>query len=253
MWKAVLGLICGIAYCLFLCHNEARAQEEAKAFKIEFKVFPANSPTAAPLLPFDTATIHYRNKVEGQPDFKFNLPVAGPDDKGFYSIPVQEGWLIDNLVIRVKGAVNPAVVTKLVTRQNMVIYPGASDSGEEFKFPAYMTQMGTYRSLYREFIEDAPAEIREVNRASLLAAFRTQLENMAKVNDRLPKAKPEELAAASKLKDEVIRLYFALPDAQVQVPPIITISPPPIVYYYPNYCPNYWESSCRFRVSRRCR
>lgn len=223
-----------IALVFLVIERETAEAQEAKpkTFKIEFKVFPANNPTGSSLPAFDRATIHYRNKVESLPDFKFNLPVVGPDARGFYSVTVDEGWLVDNLVIRLKGVVNPAVITKLVTRDNMILYPGASESGEKFKFPAYMTQMGTYRSLFREFVEEAQLDLREVNRLALLDAFKPQLEKMAQVRDRLPDATEEQIATATKLVNEVVRLYFGLADADV--PEEVCLQPQIIYYCYPN-------------------
>lgn len=217
----VLALVAAGAILTLSCQDGARAQDEKpKALKIEFKVFPANEPAGKPLEVLELATIHYRSKIDGLPDSKFDLPVAGPDAKGFYSVEIAPGLLIDNLVIRPKGLPNVAVVTKLVTANNMVLYPGASDSKDKFKFPTYMSQMGVYRNLYREFVEDFPVPQQERNRAGLLAAFRPQLENMADLDGRLPEATDTERASAKKLRDEVISLYFNLPKPTTETAPV---------------------------------
>jgi hypothetical protein len=209
--------------------------------QIQFKIFDADDATVE-LTPVKKATIQYRSKVVRQPDIKFDLAVSERDAKGLYSVEVEKGWLIDRLVIRsTKANTNPAVVTKIVTANNMVVYPGASDSTEEFKFQNYMAQLGTYRDLYVQFVDEVSADRREGNRKNLRDAFTTQLENMANLKARIPAATPEQLPAAQKLLDEVLVAY-GLRQKRIDCPPVTFIYYEPCWVTYP--CPMYVEPNC---------
>jgi hypothetical protein len=215
--------------------EDKKDEKKAKDGKIlvYFKVFDANDPKSDPLKLTGKAVLSVRNQATKKTQFKGDVPVTGPimeaDDKthkDFYSVELDKGDLVEHLIIFVQGTkYSPADMVKIVTKDQMTLYPGASSSLDRFGFTAYMNQLNTYRAIMTDLLDEFPAERTQI-RQVLSAAFRTQLTNMAQAADERPnQVAPNEnirlltddageIAAARKLADDVLKLYgLRAPDA----------------------------------------
>src|SRR5215207_6396539 len=108
---------------------------------IQFRVFDAFNP-GREFTPADEGQIILRNR-EGLRNEELTVritpvpPVPGQKKETLYQITVLRGKVIDELLIPIAGVqTNPAILTKLVTVQDMTLYPGASVSNgkRQFKF-----------------------------------------------------------------------------------------------------------------------
>jgi hypothetical protein len=137
--------------------------------------------------------------------------VIPPTDKdGLYEVKVSPGWLIEELVIDIddpEREYNPAIISKIVSKADMTVYPGASKSSEAFSFQAYTAQMSAYRAVITQLLEGVDATEQERRRNILKGLFSRQLVRMAEVDKRVNTDKPEERTAARKLANDVLKLY----------------------------------------------
>lgn len=208
---------------------------------VRFKIFDTNKPTKQ-LTPAKRAIVYARDPGTLKA-FPLSEPkIKGPDKDLFYEVSIPKGWLIEQLEITIVDGekdYNPAVITKIVSAANMNVYPGASRSTDEFSFQAYIAQLGTYRALIGQLIEEVDDVEKERRRGVLREEFRDQLKRMAEVEKRLKSATPNEKLTAQKLADEVLELYgLSSPKVPESIPQI----------YYP--LQPYPKPCCFFRFCR---
>lgn len=197
--------------CFSMCDiaSGQNAQKPADATKIgiRVKVFDADRPTI-PLTPL--AAFGYYRPGEGQePLFLDDLKFEA-QDKGFYQVTVPKSILLERLVITVaESSYNPAVLTKVVTANEMVVYLGASDSQGVFSFQGYRGQLQTYAALYAELVED----LRLASQDQLKSMFGGKLLAMPEADDsvRLPGLDARQRDVARGLRIDVLRLFGYLP------------------------------------------
>lgn len=215
------GILLMAAFDLFA--GPALSQEKKPAaaeVTVNFKIFDTNEPTRQ-LTPAKRAIVYARDRQTLKAFALAEPPIKGPSKDGFYEVRVQKGWLVEQLEISVVDGdkdYNPAVLTKVITSADMIVYPGASKSTDQFSFQEYLAQMGTYRALLAQLIEEADEPEKERRRTILREGFRTQLTRMADLEARLISADPEERKAAKKLANEVLKLY-GLPYEEEPAPP----------------------------------
>jgi hypothetical protein len=201
-----------VAAVICLAASHLGAQEK---IAVKFKIFDTNVPTKA-LDPVRKANIFVRDPVTKKPTFLDAEDVKELADK-FFEVRVAKGWLVEQMVIYVNDPqkdYNPAFLTKVVSAADMLVYPGASKSTDEFAFQAFLAQMSAYRAFLAQLLDEVEPSLHERVRTNLRTAFETQLRNMGDIDRRLPRAKVEERNAAAKLRDEVFRLYGLLPPEQ---------------------------------------
>lgn len=202
--------------------GEAKKADETK-IGIRVKVFDADRPTVA-LTPL-AAYGYYRPGEAQEPLFLDDLKFEA-QEKGFYLVTVPRGILLERLVIEVRERnYNPAVLTKVVTANEMVVYPGASDSQGVFSFQGYKGQLQTYAALYTELVED----LRLVSPEDIRGMFGTKILAMPEADDlqRLPGLDPRQRDFARQLRTDLLRLYGYLP------PEVKKPSQPTYVVCYP--------------------
>jgi len=161
-----------------------------------------------------TASNFVRDPVTKKAEFLEAVEISRSEKEGLDELKVSKGWLIEQLLIQINDPekeYNPAILTKVVSAADMTVYPGASKSTDPFAFQAYQAQMGAYRTLLLQLLEEVNPLIRERVRDDLRAAFGNQLRNMGNLDRRLANAKPDELKTARKLRNEVLKLYGLAP------------------------------------------
>jgi len=231
-WGIALLLSAGVG----LAHANGGGEQDDKDKKkddskvtIFFKVFDANEPKTDPITPSPTAILSLRNQETKKAKYFGAVAiekVKDGDHKDFWQVKVNKGELIEHLVINLEGArYSPADLIKIVTRADMVLYPGTSSSVDKFSITAFMSQLNNYRAIITDLIAEFPDQ-REAIRLALGAAYRTQLTNLAEAAEiresqlnlpeddkriRLATTDRKEIAAALRLADEVLKLYGLRP------------------------------------------
>jgi hypothetical protein len=132
------------------------------------------------------------------------------------------------------------VVTKLVTANNMIIYPGASEPGDRFSFQGYIAQLSAYKSILSQLIDEFGSQ-KDLILKEMKASFGKQLEEMAEAEakGRLSDFTPEQMTSARKLLAEVLTLYgLRQAEAESQPAPAVVIH----LYEYGvcQPCPTYY-------------
>lgn len=241
---------------LSLCSSLFAQQPERdpNTIEIRVKLFNADRP-AEPLTP--RLIFAYRRPAEGEEPVLLNqdqLKIK-PVENNFYVLTVPKGLLLERIVFLVQESqFNVAVLTKVVTANDMVVYPGASDSGGEFSFHGYKGQMALYGALYDELVED----LRMLNHQQIREMFGSQILAMPNAYDyrRLPNLDPRQRQVLHQLHQNVLRTY-----GYIAEPPKMRPSPKPPVYYPAQYYPvrypqpRYYSGHCGRRLCcwRRCR
>jgi hypothetical protein len=222
-WPAVFSA------AVFLLSGTSYGQEP-ELITIKFKLYDTNKPDEKdPVKPKTTALLTIRDQATKKPAFPRRLEVK-PLPDGFWQVALEKNLLIEHLVIAADdNRYSPADVAKIITRAPMNLYPGVSDSLDQFSFSAFSAQMNTYRAIITDLNTALPGQKKEI-REMLGAQFQAQLFNMEKAAydpRRLLTDIPEEIAAAKKLSEDVLVLYGLRPEP---TPP-----PPPCIYieYYP--------------------
>lgn len=193
-----------------LLASGASSAQEPEMIAIKFKLFDTNRPDDKdPIKPKGFALLSVRNKATKLPGFPLRIPITSLPDQ-FSQVEVEKNTLIEHLVIEAESTrYSPADVAKVVTRAPMTLYPGVSDSLDQFSFSAYSAQMNNYRAIITDLNTALPAQ-KDAIRELLGAQFKNQLTNMAAAAEdpkRLLTNDPEEIDAAKKLADEVLQLY----------------------------------------------
>jgi hypothetical protein len=217
-----------------LVGRSVSAQEKPEKIAIKFKLFDTNKPGSETSIDArNIALLSVRNPATKQPAFPQNVEVVLLPDK-FYQIEVDKNLLVEHLVIEtVSTRFSPADITKVVTKQPMTLYPGVSDSADEFSFSAYSAQMNNYKAIITD-LNTALPDRRDAIRTLLGGKFKDQLSNLAaatKDRKRLLTNDPEEIAVAARLADEVLILYGLKADPVPQ-PLIVDCYPPVYELYY---------------------
>lgn len=225
------------------------ADKDSKTVIVQFKIFDANKPTILFTPDLTRRPVVFLRNLQNNADELF----LGTEDKpitivpskeraGFYEITLPRDRLINDMTIDLKEAsTNFASITKIVTRDNVVVYPGASKSREDFTFTAYQAQLGRYDSLMTQLTEqfyDRREEIRKV----LIERYGSNLTDMQYVLDsnKVSFARPAEQAPiARKTLNDVLVLYGITPS-------VPTPKPTPQIQQQIVY------QQC-FRRGRRCR
>jgi uncharacterized protein (TIGR03000 family) len=205
-WRLQLVFVTAVTICL--AEGPANAQKP-ETVGVRFKVFDSNAPTKV-LKPVNQAINFVRDPVTKKPQLLEAVAITGPDKDGFYQLKVSKGWLIEQLVIQIDDPekdYNPAIITKVVSAADMTLYPGASRSTDAFGIQAYLAQLGAYKTLMAELLDIVPEASRPQVRDNLKKAFQSQLLSMAKLDERLPDVKAEDLVAARKLLNQVFEAY----------------------------------------------
>ena len=83
---------------------------------------------------------------------------------GFSEMQVAKGWLVEQIVIEINDPVkeyNPAIITKVVSADNMTLYPGV-EGERAFCVPGLRRSVERqYRALATELLEDVDPIERE--------------------------------------------------------------------------------------------
>lgn len=187
--------------------SEETPKADATKIGIRVKLFDADRPTVALTPRF--AFGYYRPGEGEEPQYLRDLKFE-PQEKGFYLVTVPKGILLERLVITVQEPnYNAAVLTKVVTANEMVVYPGASDSKGVFSFQGFKGQLQTYAALYAELVED----LRLATPEDVRGMFGNQILSMPEADDlvRLPGLDARQREVARKLRADVLRTYGYLP------------------------------------------
>jgi hypothetical protein len=204
----IWSLRSSIAICALVCGHTVSAQPTpSTTIGIKVKLFDADRPSRAvtPLMAYG----YYRPGEGIEAQFLDNL-IFEKQENGFYLVTVPRGILLERLVIDVQEpGYNEAVLTKIVTANDMIVYPGASDSGGIFNFQGYKNQMATYAALYSELVED----LRLVTPEHIRALYGSQILAMPAADDlaRLPGLDSRQRAFARELRRDVLQQYGFLP------------------------------------------
>lgn len=222
---------------------EAQPEPAQKGGKVavKFKLFDTNNPQAEkPLQPRPVALLSVRDQTTKLPAFPTEVKVEDAGD-GFSQVLIDKDLLIEHLVIEVVGTrYSPADVTKVVTRAPITIYPGVSDSTDQFSFSAFGAQMNSYKAIITDLNTALPGRREDIRRL-LGGKFKTQLENMQRATTdraRLLTTDPQEIAAAEKLAKETLVLYGLAAEEKAEdkaAPP--TVIYVPVYIHVPIYCP----------------
>lgn len=217
-------------------------KKDDKKIEVKFKLFDTNKPDSTrPIEPKEEAELILRDPKTKRQAFPKPVKVE-PAGDGFYKVLVDKDVLIERLTIESKDIrYSPADVTKVITKAPSVLYPGASDSEDQFHFSAYIAQMNTYKSILTELFSAVPDQ-QEAIRELYARKFTYQLRNLEKVPEtpgRLLDATPDETQAALKLADEVLKLYGLRADTPPYYP---CPQPQPLYYCVPR--PRCCWSSC---------
>ena len=214
---------------------------------IQFKVFDANDPGKQYHPDLSSRPIIFLRNLQTKKDEVY----LGTSDKdiaivqsktreGFYEITLPAGRLINDLAIDlIEPNTNAAAIIKVVTANDIVTYPGASTSAETFAFTPYVAQLGVYRNLMTELLDQFPD--RRVEIAGVLEKrFSGRLVKMQDVLDerRVTFAALGQDVTARKVLNDVLELYEILPSHPNPNPtPITNVNPiaktSPDCYYYP--------------------
>lgn len=138
------------------CHADIAEAQDKGQVTVKFKIFDTNEPTKR-LNPVPQAIAFLRNPVTLKGDLQERVNITRPMKDGLDELKVSKGWLIERLVIDVDDPekdYNFAAITKVISAADMTIYPGASRSTDRFAFQAYIAQMGAYRALLAEVLEE---------------------------------------------------------------------------------------------------
>jgi len=221
---AALGLLSLLQFSVI-----AQEKDQPKTqVVVKFKIFDANDPSKF-LTPAKRAIVYARNPQTLKTFTLEEPPIKGPSKDGFYEVAIQKGYLVEQLEISIVDGdsdYSPAVLSKVITSADMLVYPGASKTTDKFSFQAYLAQMGVYRALLAQLIEDVDEQEKERRRTILREEFKVQLGRMSDVDARLLSNDPVEKEAAKKLAKEVLQLYGLMPpdapmmaDCDALVPP----------------------------------
>lgn len=190
--------------------------QSADSIVIQFKLFDANDPkielhpdlTRKPIILLRNLATRTEELFLGDKDSDASVRES-KDRKGFYEITLPKGRLINQMFIDVQEAnTNPGAIIKVVTANNIVVYPGASNSLEQFGVAAYIAQLSQYASLLNQIEAEFPGRRAEVQ-AALRARYEGLLRNMERGLDHLL-VRPEQqdqMAAATKTLNDVLQLY----------------------------------------------
>jgi uncharacterized protein (TIGR03000 family) len=230
-----------LSFAILVLGGAVSAQEPEK-ITIKFKLYDTNRPDEKdPIKPKSSALLTIRDQATKRPGFPRRIPVVALADQ-FWQVELEKNVLIEHLVIEAESTrYSPADLTKIVTRAPINLYPGVSDSLDQFSFSAFSAQMNTYRAIITDLNTALPGRKEEIQKL-LGAQFYTQLTNMEQAASdpkRLLTDIPEEIAAARKLANDVLVLYGLRAESPAPTAPCI------FVEYYPMFGP------CHVRGWRR--
>jgi hypothetical protein len=221
--------------------NSALCRAADATITLQIKVFNSNKADEQ-VVPTE-AEIYVRKAGSVTSDFYDRMSLGMKDAKEFYPIQLPKGVFIERIAILTeRGGVvfNTATITHVVTADNMVMYPGASNPLEKFNFSAYVSQLGTYRDMFTELVDQYGEAQRGAIRAFLEPKVGKQVKQMAAAisEGRLALDKDEKAAAgqragAQKLADDVVELYYPGTKKPPQEPTLVVECPPS--------CPQYIE------------
>ncbi len=229
----IFGLLVGFASV-----PDAYSQDTASEVTLRFKVFDANKPDVQ-LTPIN-GILFLRDRVTLKPERRTRVTFGEPKN-GFSELKIKKGKLIEQLVINIPGF-NPAVIAKTVTAADIQVFPGASAPDETFSFPAFLGQLGAYKSLYNIFENELGETRREEIKSLLREDFGEQLLIMATAerNGKLIAFTPGQMQKARKAVKEVLTLYGLFQEEEYS---------PTIVLCKPAVCRRI-RSRCRHRFRR---
>lgn len=253
MFRNALAIVMAICWVIQGLIAPANAQDKDEIV-VKLKLFDSNEPNIE-LIPKSTI-VHLRDRVTGQPQLRRDVALtASPDQKGFYQVLLPKNRLIETFVISVSAAsgtnYNPAVLSKIVTANDMVVYPGASNPGDSFGFSAYVGQLTIYKTILSHLLDEFGETQEDVIRKELKDTYTEQLKVMeqAEAKGKLSALKPEQLETARKVLDETLKLYGLREENPVDTPEIIYYSYPPSCSQHPTI--RYYETTpCRPRIFR---
>lgn len=222
-----IALSCLVALSsLAVAQQPAPADAKKETIVIQFKIFDANRPTEElkpnlnrkPIILLRNLDTLDEELFLGNKDTDISI-VESKERKGFYEIVLPKGRLINDMAIDVEQAnTNPGAVIKVVTANNIVVYPGASSSVETFSMNAYAAQLGRYGSLLAQLTEAFPGRKDEI-RGVLINRYGHLLMNMKGVldNNQVRFTDPSQAASARKTLNETLVAYGLMaPEAPVR-------------------------------------
>jgi hypothetical protein len=221
-------LSCALAAAQEKKDEEKDKDKEKNKIEIKFKLFDTNKPDSVTAIrPKVKAVMVRRDQKTKRQAFPEEVDVA-PAGNDFWRVLIDKDVLIERLTIEVEDVrYSPADITKIITRAPTVLYPGVSDSEDQFHFSAYIAQMTTYKSILSQLFSALP-DRREAIRNLYARKFTSQLRNLELVpvtRGRLLDATPEDREAALKLADEVLKLYGLRPEEPPQPAPCSATRP----------------------------
>jgi hypothetical protein len=226
-----LAFCCSVVFSLsvFAIGNAAEPEPPKPASKdsviVQFKMFDANEPTLEfhpdlarkPIILLRNLATRQEEMFLGDKDSDAAIKES-TTRKGFYEVTLPKGRLINQMFIDVVEAnTNPGAIIKVVTANDIVVYPGASKSITPFPVTAYIAQLNQYASLLNQIAAEFPGRKDEV-RKSLAARYGKLLRNMQAGLDKV-EYRPEQQdqkEAAKRTLDDVLRLYGLLPPVPPQ-------------------------------------
>lgn len=261
MRHATAGLLAGIVICglttgTLRAQLPPRADEQApdgRAFII-IKLFDANNPGGDPLQPRNAIGFYRDQQNRNIPRLMRSEDLLFEDiGNNFWRVSVPRNILVESITVKVASAngtdYNPATISKIVTRDRMIIYPGASDPEEkDFHIYAFLGQMATYQTILSQLLDEFPGESAFIKKF-LLDQYGKQIEAMdrraqlGRITDQRGKsASAQQLKQARDLANKVMIAYG------LRVPPKVTQKPKPCPQptYHQPYCQP-WDGW------RRCR
>lgn len=232
-------LLCLTALTQMTIAQEAPPQPKKDTVVIQFKIFDANRPTEElkpnlrrkPIILLRNVNTLDEELFLGNKDSDISI-VESKDRKGFYEIVLPKGRLVNDMAIDVEQSnTNPAALIKVVTANNIVVYPGASNSTESFSMNAYAAQLGRYGSLLSQLTEAFPTRKDEI-RSVLAERYGPLLMNMKGVLDRnqVRFTDPSQSESARSALNETLIAYGLV------APPAKAAPSAQQIVYYPVPC-----------------
>ncbi len=224
--KSWIVLSCIMALPMSAFAQTATPDAKNDTIVIQFKIFDANRPTEElkpnlnrkPIILLRNLVTLDEELFLGNKDTEAAI-VESKERKGFYEITLPKGRLINDMAIDVERAnTNPGAIIKVVTANNIVVYPGASGSTEPFSINAYTAQLTRYSSLLAQLNEAFPARKDEI-RTVLVGRYGQLLMNMKSVldNGQVRYTDPSQAANARKVLEDTLVAYGLMqPTPKVQ-------------------------------------
>jgi hypothetical protein len=219
-------LITGLSLLIVSATASGLAQDNTPpTIVVQFKIFDANKPNAELQPDLERRPIILLRDLETKAEELFLgnkfgdiVVTASKDRTGFYEVILPKGRLISEMSIEVAHAnTNPAVLSRMITSGDIVVYLAASSSLVDCTLSAYVAQLNRYKSLITQLVDQFP-DRSEVVREVLRERYGGSLLNMKTTleEDRVftvgpqqerTKLSTEQSASARRSLNEVLVAY----------------------------------------------